>query len=275
MYYCAQALGRAGLECALYGFDSIPAGSLATKCTALSGCIANSRAVILPVPLSKDGIYLDTSNVPIKLSDVFSKIPEEAPVFAGAVNGKAKKCAEEFGITLYDYMTDECLARKNAYATAEGAIMLAMQYCSKTLKDTSFLVCGYGRIGGYTAKLLKGFGAKVTVLARREISRVEAETDNLESISPEKLADKISGYECIINTVPENIFTEKELSKMSSEQIYIELASAPYGVSGKLAAGYNIEIVNGAALPSRYCPESGGEFIAEILLRELERSGII
>ena len=273
MLYCAEELGCREIECALYGFDTLNAGSVCTRCTSLDGCLGNTSAVILPVPLSKDGMTLYGTN--IFLSDVFKRAPGEALFFAGAVSDKARSLAKEYSIEIKDLLDDECLTEKNAYSTAEGAIMLVMQNSEKTVRDNRFLVCGYGRIGSYTSRLLKNFGADVTVYARREISRVKAESEGLKSIAPGELKDNVGKYDFIINTVPSNIFTETELSEMSSEQIYIELASAPYGIDRKLMQKYNTETVNGSSLPSKYCPRSAGRDIAKVLYTEFKKGGIV
>ena len=275
MYYCAQVIAETGAECALFGIDTVPAGSNATRCVSLESCLSGASAVVLPVPLSRDGINLAISDTPLKLYDIFANIPKETMVFAGAVSEKVRSIAEKFNISVWDYMNDEVLAEKNAYATAEGAIMLMMQNSRGTVFGKKCLVSGYGRIGHYTAKLLGNFGAKVTVFARRRIIGVKAEYDGFSVISADKLSDNIQDYDFIINTVPAEVFTEKEASKMSSNQKYIELASAPYGISRKIADRFNIEIIDGGALPSKYCPADAGKYIAEALLGEFERSGLI
>ena len=275
MLSCAEALSRHGLECALFGFDEISDKTSCTRCASLYDCYINSSAIILPLPLSRDGMTLGGTNARILLCDVFGKAPVGVPIFAGNVSDKARAVAEESGREIYDYFDSEALTEKNAYATAEGAIYLAMQNSERTIFSSKCLVAGYGRIGRYTARLLKCLGADVTVMARREISRVKASLDGHKTVSCEELCRCIRSFDLVFNTVPENIFGEKEISKMSSHQRYIELASPPYGLDRRLCEKYNVEIVDGSALPSRYCPESAGEFIAEELFRELERSGVI
>lgn len=275
MFHCAENLGKRGFECALYGFDAISDRASSTRCASLYDCFINSSAVILPLPLSKDGININSVGSKIRMCDVFSHCPEGVPVFAGSISEKARAIAKEYNREIYDYFEDDTLTEKNAYATAEGAAMLLMQNSEKTVFGTRVLVCGYGRIGKYTARILQSLGAKVTIFARREVSRVQAAIDGHCTLEPEKLYEKINTFDFIINTVPANIITQKELSRMSSSQGYIELASKPFGIDKKLADSYNIEIIDGSALPSRYCPESAGGYIAEKLMCEFERSGII
>ncbi len=275
MFYCAEALGKKGIECAVYGFNDIPAGSLCTRCRSLDDCLASCAAVILPMPLSKDDTNIAVSDIPIKLGDVFSKVPKEAPVFAGAVSEKIRTAAKSYNMEICDFLDDEVLTEKNAYATAEGALMLVMKNSERTIFGSEILVCGYGRIGRYTARILKAIGANVTVYARRNHPLAIAKLDGYSTVGNNNLAEGIKKYTHIINTVPANIFTKDILSKTASTQVYIELASAPYGIDKKLASGHNMEIVDGSSLPSKYCPESAGEYIAEKLLLEFERSGII
>lgn len=275
MQCCADKLCDLGAECALFGFDAIQAKSRSTRCTSLESCLGGASAVILPTPLSKDGVTVTGSNPVIRLCDLFAGILKEVPVFAGAVTEKVRAIAHEYDMEIFDYLDNEELAEKNAYATAEGAIYLLMRNSDRTVRESSCLVSGYGRIGRYTAKLLKTLGADVTVAARRGLSRTKAETDGCKSIGLEALSEGISNYDFLINTVPAQIFTEKEISKMSSEQVYIELASSPFGLDKRLAEKYNIEITDGSALPSRYCPETAGEYIAEVLENELKKGGIL
>lgn len=275
MQYCADELEKYGAECALFGFDTIIAKSRATRCTNLESCLGGSSAVILPTPLSRDGMTVYGSSPAIRLCDLFACIPKEVPVFAGAVSEKARSIARSCDMEIFDYLDNEELTEKNALATAEGAIYLMMRNSDKTIRGSKCLISGYGRIGRYTAKLLVSLGADVCVTARRSISRTQAELEGCHTVTQDLLHKEINTYDFIINTVPAQIYTETELSKMSSEQVYIELASAPYGLDKRIAEKYNIEITDGSALPSRYCPETAGKFIAETLREELTKGGIL
>ncbi len=276
MFFCAEALYDKNIEPALYGFDKISDRANSTRCASLADCLLESSAVILPLPLSKDGKNItSSSDRVIGLAEVFSKVQPETPIFAGLVSDDVKALAQKYGHFIFDYYDNETLTKKNAYATAEGAISLAMKNSDVTIFGAKCLVAGYGRIGKYTARLLSGFGAQVTVCARKSSARTEAELCGFGTADFEGLSGNVRDYGFIFNTVPAQVFTEGLLSKMSSSQCYIELASAPYGIDKNAAKKYNIEIIDGAALPSRYCPKSAGEYIADEISAELERMGII
>lgn len=275
MFYCAEALGEKDFECALYGFDEISDRANSTRCANFADCLMNSSALVLPLPLSRDGINVNCSERKISLCEIFKSCPEEVPIFGGNASDKVRALAKQYNRTISDYFDDDVLAEKNALATAEGALMLAMQSSERTIFGSKCLVSGYGRIGQYTSRIFSRLGAKVTVLARRELSRTKAQLDGFSAISASELEKQIGGFDIVINTVPATVYSERELSRMKSSQIYIELASAPFGLEKKNADKYNIEIVDGSALPSRYCPKTAGEYIADKLCFEFERSGII
>lgn len=275
MFYCAEALGEKGFECALYGFDEISDRANSTRCANCGDCLINSSALVLPLPISRDGINVNCINRKIPISDILKKCPEEVPIFGGNVTEKVKTLAKQYNRTISDYFDDDVLTEKNAMVTAEGALMLAMQNTERAIFGSKCLISGYGRIGQYTARIFSGLGARVTVMARRELSRIKAQLDGYSSISGDELSEQISDFDIILNTVPATVYSERELSRMKSSQIYIELASAPFGLEKKNADKYNVEIVDGSALPSRYCPKTAGEYISDKLCFEFERSGIV
>ena len=275
MFYCAEALGEKDLECALYGFDEISDRANSTRCANLGDCIINSSALVLPLPLSKDGINVNCGEKRLPLADIFKSCPEEVPIFGGNVTDKVKALAAQYNRTISDYFDDDVLTEKNAMVTAEGALMLAMRSSERAIFGSKCLVSGFGRIGQYASRIFSHLGARVTVFARRELSRTKAQLEGFTAISGEELSKQIKHFDIVINTVPATIYSERELSGMKSSQIYIELASAPFGLDKKNADKYNVEIIDGSALPSRYCPKTAGEYIAEKLFFEFERSGII
>lgn len=153
--------------------------------------------------------------------------------------------------------------------------MLAMQNSKKTLFESNCLILGYGRIGKYTARLLKGFCANVTVLARRREVRTEAILDGFKAIAANRLLKVLGNCDCVFNTIPANVIKEEDLANISEETLYIELASAPYGIDKNILKNFSVKFIDGSSLPSRYCPKSAGKYIAEKLYAEFERSGIV
>ena len=71
------------------------------------------------------------------------------------------------GVKLLAAGSIEELAVLNAIPTAEGALAFAINNSPLTLCGSSVLVAGFGRCAKPLARLLKAFGARVTVAARK------------------------------------------------------------------------------------------------------------
>ena len=132
----------------------------------LSGC----DAVVLPLPVSNDDRLLNAplSEACVPLSDLFSRCRSDALLFGGKVSPAQQRLAQQFGHTIHDYLKREEMAVLNAVPTAEGAVNLAMNERASTLWESRCLVTGFGRCAKALALLLKGFGARVTVAARKQ-----------------------------------------------------------------------------------------------------------
>lgn len=270
-FFCAEALWERGYETALYGFDRISDRARSTRCRTLSDCLQNAAAVILPLPAAADGENVRTQDgETIALRDVFSLLPKKTPVFGGLIGGKMRALAEQYDLDISDYAEQEAFRVANAAVTAEGALFLAMQNSERTLCGASCLVTGYGRIGSVLCRLLSSLGARVTVCVRRTQTAAQAEKDGVRSVEVKELPEAAAKADVIFNTVPAEIFTPAVLERMNSRQLYVELASPPYGLTAENAASYNIERIDGARLPRRYAPESAGETVAAAILKGLE-----
>ena len=85
----------------------------------------------------------------------------------GAPSEAVREKAAERKIRLVDYFADDALAALNAIPTCEGAIGILLSRRERVLWNSRVLVVGFGRIGKLLAQRLAGFGALVTVAARR------------------------------------------------------------------------------------------------------------
>ena len=162
----------------------------------------------------------------------------------------------------------------NALITAEGAIEIALQNSGKTLFGSEILVTGYGRISKCLLKLLNGFGAKVTVTARRFDDLSWAEIMGAKPIHINKSAKKLGDFDIVFNTVPAAIFSEEMLSEFKNECLFIDLASKSGIDDLELARKMGIKAIWALSLPGKAAPITAGEIIADTIENILsERSG--
>ena len=250
-----------------------------TYCDDVYSAIFGAFAVILPLPASTDGIYLNISDGErISLLSLADAIDPSTAVIGGKLPKSFVDHALSKGIECYDYFESEAFQIKNAYTTAEAALSIAMERLDKNVCDARFAITGYGRIAKQLARLLVAMGADVTVCARKESDLVWAElggcrTLRLGQSNEEALNALCNGYDVIYNTVPRWLFDESFLERVDTKTLLIELASAPGGIDVSAAKKLRSNVLWAASLPGKYAPESAGELIAECVRSLLKSKG--
>lgn len=217
-----------------------------------------AEVVIFPMPaLDKEGNIRGTE---LRPEDIAEELAPDALV----LGGRMASCAHLFS-RCEDYALWETLARGNAALTAEGAIQLAMEQMPAAMAHSRFLVVGAGRIGTVLAQKLQALGADVTLTARRQEDFVRLETLGIVwDVTREY--QKGLDYDCVINTVPSPVFTEKQIADTPKHCLFLELASAPYGICQENCEDTGRQFLLGQGLPGRCCPKTAGELIAQGIL---------
>ena len=246
--------------------------------------ISSSDVIILPLPVSADGITLNVPHMTEtrpKLSEIIALIGREALVIGGKFSPSIKSAIAERGIRYIDYFENEDFQIKNAILSAEGAIYTAMNLIERSIFASKIAVVGFGRIGKLLSLKLKNLGADVTVFARKPSDVAWGEslgyaakqikyTNGLSSLS--QLSEN---YDVIFNTVPNWIFDEHVASEIPSETLIIDLASPPFGIDEKLVQKYNLNYIKASGIPGKYAPVSAGDIIGQTVTLILEKEGTI
>ena len=229
----------------------------------------DAHIVILPLPVSVDGVNLNTPTfeTQIKLSHIVELLKKDTLLIGGRIPEKIIDDAQKKDVKVIDYFVSEEFQIKNAYTTAEAALCIAMNNLKKNIKDSRFAITGYGRIAKCLSNLLLKLDANVCVLARKESDLTwarlaGARTQKLDANSIESLR---SGYDVIFNTVPTWLFCEDFLVQMSKKTQIIDLASSPGGVDISAAKRLGANVVWASSLPGKYAPESAGDLIFDCI----------
>lgn len=189
------------------------------------------QGVVLPMPVSRDGIRLNTPlwAEDISMSDCFGYISNEALVAGGLVTSFVAAAGSVAGLDIVDLLETEELAVRNALPTAEGAVQIAMEETPFTLFGSHCIIAGYGRISRLLARMLKGLGAEVTVSSRKSEHMAWITAEGYHSCHTKQLARVAPHGDIFFNTVPSPVFTREVLAKMKSGALVIDLASMPGG----------------------------------------------
>lgn len=246
-------------------------------CSGADKAMLGADFIILPLPISKDGIHLSSTSQKIELCEIARIAKRNGSILLGGIipAGLREYCRDS-RVEILDYYTRESLQSKNALPSAEGALMIAMEHTDTTVAGMKALVCGYGRIGKILADILKKLGATVTVAARRDETLCEIAMRGLDAVKIDG-SDKLSAAsdcDVIFNTVPSIIFTDTVLKNVNNRPLYIEIASSPGGIDVSAARNAGIEIIHAPSLPGRYAPESAGDYVLETIVEILSERGI-
>ncbi|MBR2405944.1 MAG: dipicolinate synthase subunit DpsA [Clostridia bacterium] len=268
--YLAGALAADGYRVITAGFDGTELPACVTACTNAAQAIALADCVILPLPVSTDGVNVNApfSRVSIPLETVVQAVREDQLLFGGQISDAFRRELSLRGLTAADYFCREELAVLNAVPTAEGAIQLAMEELPITLAGSRCLITGYGRIGRVLARLLTALDASVTVAARRCSDRAWAQAQGCRSVEIDAVSRE--RYDVIFNTVPYKLFTREVLEGLDKSTLLIDLASRPGGVDFNAAAELRLKTIWALSLPGRVAPQSAGVIIKKTVLNMIK-----
>ena len=244
--------------------------------------ITDVDAVILPLPASPDGVRVhmplgEGEDIPF-LKEVFAQIPPGTFVAGGRFSPAVKAAAEACGHEPFDYSQSEEFMQQNALPTAEGAVQILMERISRTVAGLPVAITGYGRVARALAHLLHAMGAKVTVGARKPMVLAEAACEGygiLRLNGERSVMALAQGQAAIFNTVPHWLFNREVLHSIPKETLLIDLASAPGGIDVDAASGLGLCVIWALSLPGKYAPVTAGEIIADTVLSQMRREGIL
>ena len=271
-----EAAAGDGFECAVWGSAECSRG---VKCRTVESAIQDSVAIILPLPVSQDGVRLfapgSCEGTELRLARLIEIIPSGARVFGGKIPCEFACALRERGITVIDYYENEALKIKNAYQTAEGAVGVAITELPVTVFGSRMLVIGYGRVGRTTARLLGKLGARVTVAARRESDLAHAYCEGFDTVDISESLDGIDGgYDAVFNTVPARILTRGVLKRFEG-CLLVDLASSPFGEDAEEAEAAGVKLIRAVSLPGKTAPVSAGISIYQPVRDILRKEGVI
>ncbi len=219
-----------------------------------------AEALILPYPCLKNGrLHCSMIANPPTLEEMLEEtgVSAEIPVMGGPL--------KEHPFPHYTNLaTREDLKARNGLTTAQGALGMLISALPCSLLSLPVLVTGYGAIAAPLARTLQALGARVTVAARRQCARVEAELAGFSTVSTERL--NLSPYAAVLNTVPALLFPEDVLQSTRPGTVFLELASSPGGFDRAAASRLGHTILDGPGLPGKCCPVTAGEDLAKTIL---------
>ncbi len=273
----SELLGH-GYGVSLFGItDTSAFGEL---CLSVDKAMEGVDFAILPLPVTRDNIYLSSSGDKVTLNEIVKLAAKNKTILIGGmVPHELIRLCDAAGVVICDYYNQESLQIKNALPSAEGALMIAMENTDITVKEMKALVSGYGRIGSILSRILKNLGANVTVAARRDETLCELSLAGFNSVriggDIDDLRKAVGECDVIFNTVPCVVFNKNIINGAKNKPIYIEIASSPGGIDHSAARDNGIKTIFAPSIPGKYSPITAGRYIYETISDILSERGII
>lgn len=267
--YMVKRLVACHMSVITYGLSHPLIDGAANQGSSMAQTMAASPVIVSAIPFSNDGCSIPalTSSSDMSVSNFLSCIEKGQSVFAGMFSDTVKKEFHIKKVDFYDFMTNDSVAILNGIATAEGAIMKAVEVSSGNLHHSQVLVTGFGRCGKVLAGKLAGLDCHVTIAARKDCDRALAEALGFSSLSFDELPCALSGFDYIFNTVPVLLFDKSMLSRISPETAVIDIASRPGGLDFQAAKQYSLNVHHFLGIPGKVAPKASGDILVDFIFQ--------
>lgn len=265
--YLAEFIAAQGNTTIAAGFDTlsdIPEGIIRTDAVTAASM---ADIIILPLPATIDGKTINApfSDKRLEINDELIEAMKYSRIYAGLTKKLYTQQPSFNELKIYDYSVRECFLIKNAQATAEAVVMLAIEKIPVVLRESRVLVTGCGRIGKFAADFFHRFGAYVCGASQSAENAAIIASMGVDTICYDKLCECMNGFDLVINTADAPVLTETLISAMRRDACIIDVASAPGGTDFEAAERLGIKAVNELGLPGRYSPATAAKIIFETI----------
>lgn len=222
-----------------------------------SSFIKSFDVIVFPLPLTKDGVYINSQNESfnLKIEDVINAIDENTIVLGGIIPESYKRLLEKKNIKYYDYYTNKDFLALNSHLTALGTMKLICGENKFEEKHKNVLITGYGYLAKALCTCADELGMNVSLIARKQKNRADAQEHGFDAYDFPIYEDMLQKFDYIFNTVPSKIFSEENIKKLKKDTVFVELASKPYGTDPEFFIVYGKKYICGQSLPGRFYPK--------------------
>lgn len=263
--YMAKQLSERGFSVITYGIVS---GE--KQADSMEEAVVNARALIGPIPFSKDreNLVSMACREDFGIEDVKRCLTKGQSIFAGCIPDDFCGYCEDIGVAVHDFMKMDSVAVKNAVSTAEGAVAEAVFDSPLQIQGSQCLVLGFGRCGSVLAEKLNLWSAEVTVAARNPTQRAQAESFGMNAVSLKDLKQEIPQADFIFSTIPSLVLDRECLELAKKEVLIVDIASAPGGVDYEAAEELGIDARLCLGIPGKYAACSAAAILTETMITE-------
>ncbi len=271
--YTAEYLHKKGWQVACFHTPKFPQSTGIQISDSLKLALEYSDLILLPTPLSKDGIHLfqtETAFPCIPLSELWETIKPGCVSVAISLQKEYLQQLTDRNCPLLSLTQSLDFATENAQLTAEGLLSELIRCTPFSLSGANILLLGYGNCGSAISRLLKPLCRKIYLLEQQSEKRQQAKVDGLCPISAENFSQVLPQCKILINTVPAPVLEPSSLLLLDSYCHIFDIASAPFGFPADITEKCLLPYYRLPGIPGRFSPISAGKMIGKTIERMTE-----
>ena len=192
-------------------------------------------------------------------------LPNKIKLICGNLDETLKQVILKKQIDYQNLMEDEIFAVKNASLTAEGVLAKILELSPKSIYDNNILILGGGRIAVALAILFNKLGVKFAITSFNNIKFPRYYLYTPTCYYKQEYLKHMKNYDIIVNTIPAKILNDEDLTKISTNTLFLETASVKCLNEEKVK---HFKYVNCPALPTVYCFETAGRLMYQAIKGE-------
>lgn len=244
--------------------------SSAVRIESVSDALEFADAVLLPIPVSRDGKTLAYSEG-VLLSQIINDLPKDKKmlVFGGMIPKGVKQELESRGAHVFDYGEDEKYLQESATLTAMAFFDFIKDKNFSPVENKRVAICGLGRIGKRLVLSLCRENTQILALSGNADAHKGNYPENVSFYDYKDAKTVLDGCDIVINTAPANVIDVEAVKNMPENAVFYELASAPFGIDNESTKYLGKRYVKALGLPGIYYPKESGELIAKSVLDHL------
>ena len=231
--------------------------------------------IILPLPVTRDGIYINSSNTKFRLplTSVLNAVREDAIVFGGILNKECTEIMDIKKIKYCDYYKNKDFLVLNSHLTALGTVKLVSDKTGRNFKNKKALITGYGYLAKALCNCLEECEMNVSIVARNIKNREDAQYHGFDAYDFPVYDEVLEKFDYIFNTVPSKIFSPENIKNLRKDTVFVELASKPFGTDPEYFISFDKKYICGQSLPGKYYPEDCAKGIYDVIVGYLSNGG--
>lgn len=169
---------------------------------------------------------------------------------------------EKFGIKSYSYLEDLQFQLINTILSVEGSISDLIANTDFSLYNAKVLILGYGKIGKILSKHLKKMGSEIVIACRDQKDIISAYMNEYKVVNINDISNKcLSTVNIIVNTIPVNILTDNQLTKINNSCYFLDVASKPGALLSEQNKQIKFKFKQLLGIPGLYSPKSAAKAI--------------